>query len=78
MCLLVPDPPSAVPLAGVCCLLLGYDNGVTVPIDAAYHQLITNEFRLRWGYGLGRIENKEYLEQIIREVYDKYPLPPFE
>ena len=58
--------------------ILGYDNGVVVPIDAAYHQLITNEFRLRWGYGKGYIKDNEYLEQIIREVYDKYPLSPFD
>jgi RHS repeat-associated protein len=32
----------------------GDDAGETVPIDAAYHQLITNAFRDKWAYGQGK------------------------
>ncbi len=55
----------------------GFDDHIVVPIDAAYHQKITNEFRRLWGYGKGPVKDNEYLNQIIKEVYDKYPLPPF-
>ncbi|HZI04424.1 MAG TPA: hypothetical protein VEZ71_10395 [Archangium sp.] len=52
----------------------GPDNGPTVDLDPAYHQLITNEFRKNHGYGLGVPNLKQVLE-IMRLVYSKYPLP---
>ncbi|HYO60023.1 hypothetical protein [Archangium sp.] len=52
----------------------GPDNGPTVNLDPAYHQLITNEFRKHHGYGLGAPNLKRALE-LMRLVYSKYPLP---
>jgi hypothetical protein len=52
----------------------GPDNGPTVLLDPAYHQLITNEFRKSHGYGLNPPRFKRALE-IMRLVYSKYPLP---
>jgi len=51
----------------------GPADGPTVPLDAAYHQLITNEFRSLWPYGSGRPDPQE-LERIMNDVYEKYPL----
>jgi RHS repeat-associated protein len=53
----------------------GAKNGNTVEMDAAYHQWITNEFRNKWAYGQGKPSPKK-LEEIMTEVYKKYPLPP--
>lgn len=55
----------------------GAKNGKLVPLDAAYHQVITNAFRKKLPYGLGwtsmsDIEWRKY----AREVYSLYPLPP--
>ncbi|HYO71299.1 MAG TPA: hypothetical protein VEU33_34990, partial [Archangium sp.] len=52
----------------------GPDNGPTVLLDPAYHQLITNEFRKTHGYGLNPPSFKRALE-LMRVVYSKYPLP---
>lgn len=52
----------------------GAPNGPLSTIDAAYHQLITNEFRRVWEYGKG-LPNPEELAQIMEKVYSKYPLP---
>lgn len=52
----------------------GARNGPTVTIDGAYHQLITNEFRRLWAYGRGR-PSSQALSEIMRKVYDKFPLP---
>jgi len=46
-----------------------------VPLDAAYHQLITNEFRALWPYGKG-VPSASELQNIMKQVYSKYPLPP--
>ena len=54
--------------------LVGHDDGMIVPIDAAYHQMITNEFRIKWGYGKGAAP-AWLSEKIMHEVYDKYPIP---
>ncbi|HYO57452.1 hypothetical protein [Archangium sp.] len=54
--------------------LLGPANGPTVPIDPAYHQLITNEFRRRVAYGVLK-PNLDDVLRVMREVYSKYPLP---
>jgi hypothetical protein len=53
----------------------GLINGPTVPLDAAYHQLITNEFRRLYHYGQ-EPPDVERLQRILQQVYDKYPLPP--
>jgi hypothetical protein len=45
-----------------------------VRIDKAYHQKITNEFRAQWGYGKG-IPSEAQRAEIMRKVYEKYPLP---
>ena len=54
----------------------GARNGRTVRLDAAYHQLITNEFRRYHLYGKGILTEAERLD-IARKVYTKYPLPKF-
>lgn len=53
----------------------GDPNGPLIELDAAYHQMITNEFRENWHYGWGKIDNINLREHIIRQVYSKYPLP---
>ncbi|WP_293916373.1 MULTISPECIES: hypothetical protein [unclassified Sphingobacterium] len=53
----------------------GAKNGPLVPLDAAYHQVITNEFRAIRPYGLGPVNEAQRL-QIMKEVYSKFPLPP--
>jgi hypothetical protein len=53
----------------------GAKDGTLVPIDGAYHQVITNEFRNIRGYGLGHI-NDAWRWEIMNQVYTKYPLPP--
>ncbi|MBB1139573.1 hypothetical protein [Myroides sp. WP-1] len=53
----------------------GPKNGPLVPLDAAYHQIITNEFRLLWPYGKG-VPSSTQLQYIMKHVYSKYPLPP--
>jgi hypothetical protein len=51
--------------------------GETVPIDAAYHQAITNAFRQQWPYK----GDPDYrgglreLQKILNDVYSRYPLP---
>ena len=52
----------------------GPNNGPTVPLDPAYHQLITNEFRKHHGYGHGMPDLQQALK-IMMLVYSKYPLP---
>ena len=54
----------------------GAKDQALVPLDAAYHQLITNEFRTLWHYGKGIINDLELRQDIIKQVYNKYPLPP--
>ena len=53
----------------------GAKNGPLVPLDGAYHQIITNEFRAIRPYGLGPVNETQRL-QIMKEVYSKFPLPP--
>ena len=53
--------------------------GPTIRIPAAYHQLITNEFR-SYGFGYNRgkgMPKHEDLLRIIKEVYSKYPIESF-
>jgi RHS repeat-associated protein len=52
----------------------GAVNGLKARIPAAYHQLITNEFRHLWPYGSG-VPSAEKLGQILKAVYSKLPLP---
>ena len=53
----------------------GAKNGPLVPLDAAYHQQITNAFRTLHPYNLPK-PSPVRLQEIMREVYSKYPLPP--
>ena len=53
----------------------GAANGPRVPLDAAYHQQITNAFRDAWKYGQAQPPAAQ-VQQIMRDVYSKYPLPP--
>ena len=53
----------------------GAKNGPLVPLDGAYHQVITNEFRALWPYGKG-VPSATELQNIMKQVYSKYPLPP--
>lgn len=46
-----------------------------VPLDGAYNQLVTNEFRALWPYGQGTIKDPILRQNVIKQVYDKYPLP---
>ena len=52
----------------------GPASGETVPLDAAYHQQITNEFRSQYGYGQS-VPSESQVEAIKNQVYTKYPLP---
>ena len=52
----------------------GNPNGPLINLDGAYHQLITNEFRKFYPYGIGPLNITER-ELIMRQVYMKYPLP---
>lgn len=52
----------------------GQADGPLVQIDAAYHQLITNEFRRLAPYG-GPRPGAARLEEVRRQVYNEYPLP---
>ena len=53
----------------------GAKNGAMVPLDGAYHQMITNEFRSIRSYGLGPV-NEAYRLDIMKRVYSKFSLPP--
>ena len=52
----------------------GPASGETVELDAAYHQVITNEFRSLYGYGQS-VPPPEQVEAIKNQVYSAYPLP---
>jgi RHS repeat-associated protein len=52
----------------------GDPRGPTIPLDAAYHQKITTEFRNLWGYGQAPPSPDE-LRRLLRQAYGKYPLP---
>ena len=52
----------------------GASDGPLSSIDAAYHQLITNEFRALHPYG-SMIPTPERLAEIMRQVYTSFPLP---
>jgi len=54
----------------------GLNNWIQVHIPAAYHQLLTNEFRRLWPYGKGR-PPAERAAEIVQEVLSKYPLDCF-
>jgi coenzyme F420-reducing hydrogenase alpha subunit len=59
----------------VCPVYLGgAKNGPRVDLDAAYHQMITNEFRYEQPYGQGPVSQSEQ-QRIMNKVYSKYPLP---
>jgi RHS repeat-associated protein len=51
----------------------GDPKGPTVPIDAAYHQEITNAFREAWPYGQGAPSPAD-LQRIMND-YSRFPLP---
>ncbi len=52
----------------------GAKNQVTVPLNGAYHQQITNAFRAQWGYGISK-PSAAQLETIMKKVYSQFPLP---
>jgi hypothetical protein len=52
----------------------GDPKGTTVPLDGAYHQEITNEFRDLYPYGSGPTTPKQ-MKEILDQVYGKFPLP---
>ena len=53
----------------------GAKNGPLVPLNAAYHQMITNEFRALWDYGID-VPSATELQRIMKKVYETFPLPP--
>jgi hypothetical protein len=57
----------------------GAEDQVLVPLDAAYHQLITNEFLKYWPKKLpNQVKTFPTLDQakeIMEKVYRKFPLP---
>ncbi len=53
----------------------GAADGATVSIPAAYHQMITNEFRRLAPYGQKVQRSAAEVERILQQVYSKYPLP---
>jgi len=52
----------------------GAANGALVPLDAAYHQMITNRFRVAYPYNYPK-PNEVDLLGIMDKVYSEYPLP---
>lgn len=52
----------------------GHEDGPTVDVDPAYHQLITNAFRREHPYGQ-EVPSPAQQQEIMRKVYSKYPLP---
>ena len=54
----------------------GPKNGLRVPLNGSYHQVITNEFRGLQPYGFGPIKDPAIRWDIMNQVYTKYPLPP--
>lgn len=72
---LFPQKANRIELHHITPKYLGGDpNGPLVPLDAAYHQLITNEFRSLWPYGMP-LPSPLQLREIMLKVYLKYPLP---
>jgi len=53
----------------------GAADGALVPLDGAYHQVITNEFRNIYPYGQGAVDEVQR-QLIMNRVYTKFPLPP--
>jgi RHS repeat-associated protein len=53
----------------------GAADGTTVPLDAAYHQLITNAFRDIVEYGSNPNFTFSELAEIMSKVYRLFPLP---
>ncbi|MCX5653825.1 MAG: hypothetical protein NTY65_04145, partial [Planctomycetota bacterium] len=53
----------------------GEADGPRVPLDAAYHQQITNAFRRASPYGQPA-PDPVTLQSIMQKVYSQYPLPP--
>ena len=53
----------------------GARNGKLIQIDAAYHQMITNEFRSHHAFGIRKMLDEAARRNIMQEVYMKYPLP---
>jgi RHS repeat-associated protein len=53
----------------------GAKNGATAPLDAAYHQMITNAFRREHPYGIGQ-PSAERVREIMDIIYHEFPLPP--
>ena len=53
----------------------GARNGKLIQIDAAYHQMITNEFRSHHAFGISKMLDEAARRNIMQEVYMKYPLP---
>ncbi|WP_276374120.1 DUF6443 domain-containing protein [Chryseolinea sp. H1M3-3] len=51
----------------------GPKNGSLIPINASYHQQITNAFREAWSYG-SRHPNAAELNRIMKDVYNQFPL----
>ena len=52
----------------------GDSRGELIELDAAYHQMITNEFRRLQPYKTIRLDDATR-HSIMRQVYMKYPLP---
>ena len=53
----------------------GARNGKLIQIDAAYHQMITNEFRSHHAFGTRIMLEDAARRDIMQKVYMKYPLP---
>lgn len=53
----------------------GAKDGEVAKLPAAYHQLITNEFRRLAPYGQKIERTAEEVGRIVQQVYSKYPLP---
>jgi hypothetical protein len=53
----------------------GPEDGPTVDLDPAYHQLITNEFRRLASYGRRTPLGFDAVWKLMKQVYTKYPLP---
>jgi hypothetical protein len=52
----------------------GPRDGTAYRIPAAYHQLLTNAFRLQYPYGQPR-PSEQQARDIMLKVYSEYPIP---
>ncbi|NMG35575.1 hypothetical protein GRF61_14090 [Azoarcus sp. TTM-91] len=56
----------------------GPRNGPTVPLDAAHHEVITQQMRQEMPFRQPQPINQQQVQDFLRNFYQRYPLPPSE